>query len=494
MLAKPCAVLLAVVYHSSFAATWGAAELAPLGPGNFSLDVDHRHNFCGLKRGDFKDKVLKDRDISVVVSAGINEFLLRFDSQGRVVGGLLVTIFAEVAKRGGFSWSLDVAPKETLKEFETVTERAEAFASRYDIYLHAMFITPFRKKTGLTFGFPLLDASPVLVAKTHQKPVSLAKHFLNTNFLKPFGWETWLFLLAVSTLTALAYLYIEWSSPQVNDHTRSLWTGFWFTLFLSFGVCTKGAAMAPTTHQGRTLVVAWSFITLLLASTYTANLASNLVSNQQMAASVASIADAVHQSLPICVQKGSAEDRVLHNLHPDAITRDPGSLHDVQDILGDKCFGVFMPQWTWSSATEGRSKYNPGCEFGVVGPPLMRIDASFASLSALGDLDGRCGHEAVYIINTILLEMYMEDWIQQTSQNEALQFSDQVCAASTRDQRKGSVGFQETGGIFTMYTCAVLMLLLWRIYSTGTHVAHEDVRGLELSDGDDSSDGAGSSK
>mmetsp|Transcript_94712 Transcript_94712/g.276998 ORF Transcript_94712/g.276998 Transcript_94712/m.276998 type:complete len:499 (+) Transcript_94712:62-1558(+) len=493
---KSCIAAFITFCHSRFAVVHGTFEDAPKMPGNFSFDVDHTHTFCDLDlnsgKGLSKNGALAGLNISVVMHLDMGDVMLRTDSEGRAVGGFLFSVFNELAKRGGFSWHLYLVPKGAFRRYETWTQFVQAIVKNYDIFLAPVMITPERYRVGLSFGFPLVDASPVFVTQVKNIPPTWTQIFFN--FLRPFSNGTWMALLATFVVMALAYLFIEWSEADIEDYTTKPQTAFAHALFLSAGAFTGGASFTPGTRPGKLLIVAWSFTVLVLTSGYTAKLASMLVSNGQRRSPVASVEEAVQEGLGICVPRGSMEETILRNMYPTALTQGfPG--HDTflkHGLRGMPCIGQLIARYSWINEARGHSKHNPGCEMDLVGQPLMRVDASFTSLSALGDSKLRCAHRMVYFMNSIMLEIYMEDLIQETMKLETEKRSDQTCASTSRHTDDEALSLCDTGGIFLVFAITTLLIVAWRRCSFASGAGNKDAQEEDCNDEDDSSQSADS--
>ena len=73
--------------------------------------------------------------------------------------------------------------------------------------------------------------------------------------------------------------------------------------------------MGPKDTMGEILNVGFSFFVIIILASYTANLASNLITQRIESAPVTSIDDADSRGLPICVLAGTVAQSVLQSTY-----------------------------------------------------------------------------------------------------------------------------------------------------------------------------------
>jgi len=82
-------------------------------------------------------------------------------------------------------------------------------------------------------------------------------------------------------------------------------------IFLSSITFTNHFEFKPQTHPARLLSFSWTLWALIIASAYTANLASFLVSRNKVDFSVNTLEDALKNNIPVCVQRFSYLDEMV---------------------------------------------------------------------------------------------------------------------------------------------------------------------------------------
>ncbi|CAG2177095.1 unnamed protein product, partial [Oppiella nova] len=134
------------------------------------------------------------------------------------------------------------------------------------------------------------------------------------SFLKPFKMEVWLYL-ASAYLGISLLLWIlarispyEWVSghpcdpePEELENQFSIGNSLWFTIG---SLMQQGSDLAPKALSTRTLASIWWFFTLIMISSYTANLAASLTLSR-MAPAISSVEDLAKQT---AIQYGCKKD------------------------------------------------------------------------------------------------------------------------------------------------------------------------------------------
>lgn len=114
----------------------------------------------------------------------------------------------------------------------------------------------------------------------------------------------WVTVLGIMGGTAAVYLLFEQQAsddfPEGTPRIVWLFEAVWQSA-VGF---TGGGGFSPTTREGKVVLLAWSFTVLILVSAYTANLASNLVSQAKPGTDYTSYTDAVERGAIFCVGAG----------------------------------------------------------------------------------------------------------------------------------------------------------------------------------------------
>ena len=136
-----------------------------------------------------------------------------------------------------------------------------------------------QKVIDFTIPFLTLGISILFKVPTSEKPGLLS-------FLNPLSLEIWIYTLA-ATLAISFILMIsarfspdEWNSPHpCEEESEELETSFSLSNSIGFSVATlvqAGTDVSPKAVSTRLVGVVWWFFTLIIISSYTANLVSSL--------------------------------------------------------------------------------------------------------------------------------------------------------------------------------------------------------------------------
>jgi ionotropic kainate glutamate receptor 2 len=156
----------------------------------------------------------------------------------------------------------------------------ELLDHRADLAIADLTITSSRQ-TAVDFTLPFMNTGiSILFKKPEETPPDLF------SFLKPFSVDVWIYLMT-SFLGVALTLYIiarisplEWVSghpcednPEELENQFSLGNCLWFTVG---SLMQQGSDLGPRALSTRTLASIWWFFTLIMISSYTANLAAFL--------------------------------------------------------------------------------------------------------------------------------------------------------------------------------------------------------------------------
>ena len=117
------------------------------------------------------------------------------------------------------------------------------------------------------------------------------------------------YFLEFASFTGVAYFLLERLNVETDE--RQLEKDALTAIFLSAITFTSHFEFKPQTHPARLLSFSWTLWTLIMASAYTANLASFLVSRHQVNFSVNTLEDALKSNIPVCVQRYSVMDEMM---------------------------------------------------------------------------------------------------------------------------------------------------------------------------------------
>jgi hypothetical protein len=263
----------------------------------------------------------------VLVSSGapglinFNEHTGDFDED---YPGLQITLLDELARRAGFEWKNSWGAGKSLRylvlycqyidEFNldpaaafpadlyngyrlqpnaTVDDALLWTVNAYDVSITMWDATLNRLKLGVTFPGKFVDTSTVLI--TTNADSREQSSFDAFAFLKPFNIWVWLCTIATIFFSAMMYRFIQqlYDSREQSNHG--------IHIFRASMAAIGQVMFEPTRHGERLLVISLSFWSLILVSTYTANLAGFLISERQQIYPASSLAEAERKQVPICL-------------------------------------------------------------------------------------------------------------------------------------------------------------------------------------------------
>ncbi|KPM09535.1 kainate-selective ionotropic glutamate receptor-like protein 3 [Sarcoptes scabiei] len=170
------------------------------------------------------------------------------------------------------------------------------------------------RETAVDFTMPFMNLGITILFK---KPSAPEPEMFS--FLKPFSVEVWIYL-ASAFLGISLLLWIlsrispyEWQAPHSCDpepielvNQFSIGNSLWFTIG---SLMQQGSDLAPRALSTRTLATIWWFFTLIIISSYTANLAASLTLSR-MAPAISSVEDLAKQTSILygCRKGGSTHE------------------------------------------------------------------------------------------------------------------------------------------------------------------------------------------
>ncbi|KAL0830572.1 hypothetical protein ABMA28_002724 [Loxostege sticticalis] len=199
--------------------------------------------------------------------------------------GFGIELIDELGKMNGFNYTFDIQEDGVYGSYNAKTGRwtgmmEKIMDGRADFAITDLTITAARQKA-VDFTSPFMNLGiTILYKKPTKQPPDLF------SFISPFSLEVWGWL-AGAFVGVSALLFVlgrmapeEWQNPypcieepETLDNQFTLANSFWFTLG---SVLTQGSEIAPIAVSTRTAGSVWWFFTLIMVSSYTANLAAFL--------------------------------------------------------------------------------------------------------------------------------------------------------------------------------------------------------------------------
>lgn len=373
--------------------------------------------------------------------------------------GLIVELLDELAKRGGFTWrdSFGVFNYKDMEKNRTFDELLKWTVDTYDLSCNSWSSSIGRINQGVTFLQGWYDGSIILVGK--QETTDKVNVW---SFLMPFAWGVWLMMFVTIVFSGFVYYWMEWYNEDSDrqDLGKMPTENIYFAALSFIGQIQ----FMPATDYARIFTLSCAFWGLLMASAYTANLASFLVANNTPSLAIASVGDAVSARLPICVKDSSVSDTLVTDAHPGAILV-PKRIED--DIFfgvnRGECTLALTNVGTWDNYKE-RSVVNGNCQLDWIGRVFKFIEAGFASLSDSGTL---CSSLIKDVLNVHLAEMKEDGFIEEAWQRHLERTSDIKCTTATQDTDSDSsqLSLQDMGGLFIIHYMVTALAICMAVFT-----------------------------
>ncbi|XP_013138195.1 PREDICTED: glutamate receptor ionotropic, kainate 2-like [Papilio polytes] len=214
----------------------------------------------------------------------LTESSLKLEGNNRYEG-FGIEVIEELAKMNEFNYTFDIQADGVYGSYDSKTKKwtgmmEKIMDGRADFAITDLTITAARQKV-VDFTSPFMNLGiTILYKKPTKQPPDLF------SFISPFSLEVWGWLagayVGVSVLLFILGRFApeEWQNPypcieepETLDNQFTLANAFWFTLG---SVLTQGSEIAPIAVSTRMAGSMWWFFTLIMVSSYTANLAAFL--------------------------------------------------------------------------------------------------------------------------------------------------------------------------------------------------------------------------
>ncbi|XP_029164967.1 glutamate receptor ionotropic, kainate 2-like [Nylanderia fulva] len=235
------------------------------------------------------EKSLRDKHFLVLISLTDPYGMLK-ESSVRTIGndryeGFAIDIIHEMSKVLGFNYTFEVQADSVYGSLNNETGQwngmlGKIIAGTADLAITDLTITA-ERQDAVDFTSPFMNLG---ISVLYRKPTSAPPSLLS--FLGPFSKDVWVHLLAAYIVVSVLLFIIgrlcpvEWTNPYpCIKKPKELKTPFTLmdTPFFVIGALLKSpTGFAPAGISTRALAIAWWFFTLIIGSTYVANLAAAL--------------------------------------------------------------------------------------------------------------------------------------------------------------------------------------------------------------------------
>ncbi|XP_013190560.2 glutamate receptor ionotropic, kainate 2-like [Amyelois transitella] len=230
--------------------------------------------------------------------------------------GFGIELIEELAKMNEFNYTFDIQEDGVYGSYDAKTGEwtgmmQKIMDGRADFAITDLTITSARQKA-VDFTSPFMNLGiTILYKKPTKQPPDLF------SFISPFSLEVWQYLAGAYVGVSVLLFVLgrmapdEWQNPypcieepETLDNQFSMANSFWFTLG---SVLTQGSEIAPIAVSTRMAGSMWWFFTLIMVSSYTANLAAFLTVESKFYA-IKSVSDLANNpySITYGAKKGGA--------------------------------------------------------------------------------------------------------------------------------------------------------------------------------------------
>jgi len=196
--------------------------------------------------------------------------------------GFCVDLIKELAKEVKFKYKFYMVPGGgygSLKNGRWTGMIAELRSQKADMAVIDMSVTSIRQ-TAVDFTMPFMSTGVGILYKKKTPPPPNPFSFLQPLSIEVWIYTTTAYLALAITLFCLARISpYEWDDDGEGSATN-VWTisnALWFGIGSFLG---QGCDILPKSISTRTIAVMWWFFTLIMMSSYTANLAAFLTANK----------------------------------------------------------------------------------------------------------------------------------------------------------------------------------------------------------------------
>ncbi|EZA54693.1 glutamate receptor ionotropic, kainate 2 isoform X2 [Ooceraea biroi] len=241
-------------------------------------------------------KSIQDKHFKISTRVGAPYIIEVTDDQSRGIlidqkryEGYCIDLIDEIAKQLGFKYTFELEPKNKYGTYDEKTKTWDGLIRRLldheaDLAICDLTIT-YQRESAVDFSMPFMNLGiSILFSKPEEKVPLLF------SFLSPLSVDVWMYMATAYLIVSLM-LFLqariapgEWDNPHpCNDDPEELENNFNLknSMWLTIGsLMQQGSDILPKAPSIRMLAGMWWFFTLIMISSYTANLAAFLTAEK----------------------------------------------------------------------------------------------------------------------------------------------------------------------------------------------------------------------
>jgi len=406
-------------------------------------------DFCGVVRDKSLElnDALRGRNLSVAVQFGPGFDFFQYDPDEELSysnpGGMVASVLDQLAARAGFSWRNSFVAYTTNttnvlfgKGIGKWDRMLNWTTSNFDLSVDKWFLTTARLESELVFLHSWFDATLILVDQGDRPRL---RYF---SWTLPFDDFVWVLIMVTIVFSAIFMIFIEYMERARDNRSWTTWIGdHIYQSNLTFS--QNFTYEMPRSGAGRIFLSTFSFWSMLIGATYTANLASLLVENA-LSSEVNSIKAAMDAQIPICVHDGSASLTIVATMHPafktyDKVVKTSTTTQMYDYLRSGKC-DILVGTRQEFEILKVQEKY--GCNLVQAGPEIHSGSASFViKFDPLG-----CDSVLAYVLN-IHLHAMIVDGTMSNYWDGYINGIDGTCVNKEGLQQRRLLDMEESGSI-----------------------------------------------
>jgi hypothetical protein len=436
----------------------------------FDVTTNHRTNVCERQRQVWNGTLafpdaLSGLNLSIVLTdyqygTAEDEYFSLLNGKIREgYPGLLAIIMDEVARRAGFSW------RNTFGTYSPLDSKYDGNKTWTDILLWAVEVFDIaggkwgkslsRLSSGVSFPTGWYDSSATLVE--HLAESEQEKKVVNIwSFLNPFTYSVWMAIIGFMIVTGIVNFILELLDQ--TPMTETLYFKFLTCIYEAAIVFTGHLSLRPKNHSSRIMTFSWTFWALIVASAYTANLASFLLSPSVKVSRIDSLATAIQKNASVCTLTGAILESVCQEAYPNLKLIGKVTYAEIFDAIriGSKNGGCDAAVLEANDVrlNERNKAFNYDCSVSSDMMAQVKISAGIATAIDTGRF--RCTSLISAVLDYHLLQMIHDDFVEVVWKRHLDRVGSIQCLMtspikSTDFEDNVSLGLPDVGGIFVLH-------------------------------------------
>merc|ERR1712151_401022 len=313
----------------------------------------------------------------------------------------------------------------------------------YDIIADWWFETKERLNNGIVYSEGWYDADYIMITKNREKGSQLEMWAI----LKPFTSGVWIMTFITLLISGLLYYFLDFMSHVTNNVEMETKMGE--SVFYSFLTSTGHCNYTPTDTSNRIFAFSLTFLFLVIASAYTANLAAFMV-NDNTSMTINTFQDVVDQKLPVCITNKISKSERLQKDYPHANYVVVETEREAFNLLNSGRCDITLTAYESFNGFKKSAEYNPNCNLYWVGRAVYHSMASFA----IKDRKKYCRSIFRDVIDIHLKEMKNDGALQKIWEDQRKLTMDKCSHADQsldKNEKLHSLSLMNMGGVFLIH-------------------------------------------